>query len=207
MTKILISISNRDLSKVISLYLNKLNISTDIANDGIQALVKLQTDTFDYLIIENDIVRLSAKEVLDELKEKNINIFTICIKNKSSIDYSDLIDNNFDLIVPKPFNIKSILDIINEDYNLVSEELILDSNNRNIKYEDSEVHLNVLELLVLKKITESNRLEINELESIFKELKYNMISNYVESLNYKLNKIKYLYNIKPIEKGYELVKL
>ncbi len=204
--KILISISDRSLSKAIAIYFNRLNIENDIANDGIQSLEKLTNNKFDYLLVEDDIVRLNAKELLEKLKNKNIDIFSICIKNKAHINYKDLIDNDFDLIIPKPFDIKDVLEIIKADNkNLNSNDLAIAYETRCIKFIDKEIHTNLLELKIMDYMIQNKKIVVDDLYSIIKGKNYNLISNYIESLNYKLKKINYPYNIKPIEKGYELV--
>ncbi len=204
--KMLISISDRDLSKSISIYLSRLNIDNDIANDGIQALEKLTDSSFDYLLIEKDIVRLNAKELLEALKEKGIKVFSVCIIDKSTIDYSDLIDNDFDLIVPKPFDMKLVLDILNEKVNsLNSNDLVLNLEDGTIKFHEKLTHINLLEIKILNELISNKKIDIEKLNSIIKDDRLSVVTNYIESINYKLNKLLYPYNIKPIEKGYELV--
>ena len=204
----LIAISDRDLSKAISLYLDKRKIENDIANDGIQALMKLVADHFDYLLIEDDIVRLEAKDVLERLKERNIKVLSISIKNRTVIDFNDLIDNEFDLVVPKPFDIKDILEIIEDNKsNIEAKDLSLDYDKGIIKYKDKVIHLTIPELRILDKLLANNKIEIDEIVSIIRVNNLNVISNYIEAINYKLKQIEYLYNAKTIEKGFELVNL
>ncbi|MCR5112698.1 MAG: hypothetical protein K6A63_02040 [Acholeplasmatales bacterium] len=206
--RMLISISDRDVSKAISIYLNKKNIENDIANDGIQALMKLVGEQFDSLLIEDDIVRLEAKDVLERIKERNIKVTSISIKNKTVIDWLDLIDNEFDLVVSKPYDIKSVLEIITSNHkDYLNNDLKLDYTNGLINYKDNDAHLTIPELMILEKLLNDKKIETEEIKYILKEGNLNVISNYIEAINYKLKKINYICNIKSIEKGYELVNL
>ena len=170
--------------------------------------MKLVADHFDYLLIEDDIVRLEAKDVLERLKERNIKVLSISIKNRTVIDFNDLIDNEFDLVVPKPFDIKDILEIIEDNKsNIEAKDLSLDYDKGIIKYKDKVIHLTIPELRILDKLLANNKIEIDEIVSIIRVNNLNVISNYIEAINYKLKQIEYLYNAKTIEKGFELVNL
>jgi len=121
--RILIVEEYRDLSNMLTSLL-KFTHEVDSSNDGVQALDKLTNNDYDLVILEEEIPRISCDKIGKKLKLIGKNPLLIKIINKSTVEYSDLTNNElYYALLPKPFKIEWLVDIIDNVENKIDTSM------------------------------------------------------------------------------------
>lgn len=114
--KALVVIEDRDLSAALARAIESINISIEVANDGIQAINSF-IDDYDFLLVDENITRVSVKEVISSFKEK-YHKKIVFIANDSYEKQEKLISYNCDEILFRPFTNDELLNAINQILNM-----------------------------------------------------------------------------------------
>lgn len=104
MKRILLGESERDLSLAIKRFLELFDVDCNITNDGVQTLNEFINNDYEYVILDDDLPRISSSDVVKKLREKKDNIKIILLSNKS-IGYDN---EDCDLVLPRPFTSKEL---------------------------------------------------------------------------------------------------
>ena len=83
MAEILLAESERDLSISIKRYLDLFNVNVDVVNDGAQTINEFSNKKYDVVIIDDNLSRIKATDVIRMIKKQNCNIKIILLSNKS----------------------------------------------------------------------------------------------------------------------------
>lgn len=115
MSNILIVEDDKELSNIMKLELSHEGFTVDCAYDGREGLEKIQTGTFNMLLLDVMIPRLSGLEVLRKLRsEIHSDIPVILVTARSeTIDKVDGLNSGADDYISKPFKIEELLARIN----------------------------------------------------------------------------------------------
>ena len=124
--KILLLEDDPILNELIEEYLNSLNYSVDVAFDGEEALDFIKKNSYDLLLLDVGVPNINGFELLEYLKELNIDIPTIFI---TSLDSAKDIEKAFNIgcddYIKKPFELKELevrINYIKKIYKLDSSE-------------------------------------------------------------------------------------
>lgn len=108
--KLLLVEDERDLSKVIKRILEYSKYEVDTAFDGLEALDKLQCNTYNLIILDVMMPKMDGFSVLKQIRKSNINIPILMLTARSEIDDKVLgLDNGADDYLTKPFQVKELL--------------------------------------------------------------------------------------------------
>lgn len=181
MTKILIIDDDRDISELVSLILKKENIDSDIINDPIEALKKLEKGENDYNLILLDIMmpELSGTELCSKIRDKiTIPIIFLSAK-KELIDKMLGYEIGGDDYITKPFDntelvlkIKSHLRLNKRVSNnkcgkiITIGDISLNEESFEVKKNDIPIELSTREFELLKYLMENAGIALSK-EQIF----------------------------------------
>ena len=111
--KILLAEQSRAVSFALRRLLEGKGHSVETAYDGVQALERLQNDTFDLLIAETDLPRINGRSLARTAKIRGIKVPTIGILPTSEVTKEDLAESEgMDALLPKPYFAKELLSMI-----------------------------------------------------------------------------------------------
>ncbi len=181
MTKILIVDDDKDISELVSLILKKENIDSDIINDPIEALKKLEKGENDYNLILLDIMmpELSGTELCSKIRDKiTIPIIFLSAK-KELIDKMLGYEIGGDDYITKPFDntelvlkIKSHLRLNKRVSNnkrgkiIMIGDISLNEESFEVKKNDIPIELSTREFELLKYLMENAGIALSK-EQIF----------------------------------------
>ena len=156
--RILLAEDARALSVALAKALRALSHTVDCVYDGYQALDKLSFGEYDCFICERILPRLGGDAVAREAKKRNSHIRTICFLPSSAYKGEDVFP--FDVALPKPFGIDTLLEVIGrlesvsgvETYGFVT----LDYDRRELFYKGKAVNLTLPELDTTKSVVNAS---------------------------------------------------
>jgi CheY-like chemotaxis protein len=112
--RILIIDDSPTLRKVLSYLLKKKNIDTDLAQNGREGLQKLETESYDLIILDMNMPVMGGMEVLNHLKQKRDFQIPILILTANNEVRDQGLALGASYFLTKPFRPRSILDSIAE---------------------------------------------------------------------------------------------
>lgn len=206
MIKILIIEDDSKISKMLQTLLMKNNYDTETAFSGTEAILLLEKNSFDLILLDLMLPGLSGEEVLKRIT-KEYETPVICISAKDDLNTKiQLIQNGADDYITKPFNneelivrIGAVLRRVNK--NLTNnntkvfkfKNLILDSENRSVHIDNQSIELTVKEYSILELLITSPKkvfTKQNIFESIWSEeyvVDERAVTVHVSNLRNKLN--------------------
>lgn len=162
MNKILIVEDDPQINKMTQILLQKNNYEAVAAFSGTEALLLLERESFDLVLLDLMLPGLSGEEVLSKIKDSHIPI--ICVSAKDDLDTKlNLMRDGADDYITKPFNndelivrIAAVLRRTNRSqapdkgHVLEFKDLELDSENHRVTINKEEVQLTVKEYKILE---------------------------------------------------------
>lgn len=138
----------------------KLFYSSDISNDGEEGLYYAKTNTYDLIILDLMLPKLSGTQILAKLRDAGIKtpvlILTACDSTESIIDTLDM---GCDDYLTKPFDINILMArckaLIRRAYSqptpiIKIEELEIDTNRFEVRVKNKPVELTAMEFRLLE---------------------------------------------------------
>ena len=170
MSNILIIDDDKELSNIMKLELTHEGFSAECAYDGREGLEKIQTGSFNMLLLDVMLPRLSGLEVLRKVRnEIHSDIPVILVTARSeTIDKVDGLNSGADDYISKPFKIEELLARINavlrryeKNFN-TGKNVILKNGSiemvpaeMKVKFNEEKQELSRIEFLLLKYFMEN----------------------------------------------------
>lgn len=165
MNKILIVEDDPQLNKMVQTLLRKNNFEVAVAFSGTEALLLLEKETFNLVLLDLMLPGLSGKEVLPKINKLQIPV--ICVSAKDDLETKlGIMRSGADDYITKPFNneelivrITAVLRRMNKGsqpdkaFIYKFKDLVLDRENHIVTINDEPIELtvkeyNILELLI-----------------------------------------------------------
>jgi CheY-like chemotaxis protein len=118
--KVLVVEGNREISQVLSSFVRLLGHETDEANNGREAIRKLQNSRYDIVITDSEIIGVDGAELCKFIKSHIQDIYVIGISGYLSA-LKDLEDAGADICFFKPFCLSELKKAIECFSNLLPE--------------------------------------------------------------------------------------
>ena len=123
--KILIADDSKPARMLTSRALKKYKVEMSEAADGEEAYEKMQSDSFDMVLLDNNMPKMRGVEVLQKLKEegKSANVIMISARNdKATIDTAK--DNGALDYIIKPYKMDQLVEKINETFEKLGKSVL-----------------------------------------------------------------------------------
>lgn len=181
MNKILIVEDEPQINKMIQILLSKNGYDSLQAFSGTEAILLLEKEEFDLVLLDLMLPGLSGEEVLDKINKLQIPV--ICVSAKDDLDTKlQLIRNGADDYITKPFNneelivrIEAVLRRVNKSLSkkessiLKFKNLSLDIENHVVTLDDKTLELTVKEYKILELLM-SNPKKVFTKQNIFESV-------------------------------------
>lgn len=177
MTKILIVDDDKEISGLISLILKKENIESDVVNNPLEVLKKIDNH-YDLILLDIMMPEMSGTELCLKIRNK-VNVPIIFISAKSEIiDKMVCYEMGGDDYITKPFDntelilkIKSYLRLNKRSFNksdnlIVSGDITLNKESFEVKKDNKLIELSTREFELLKYLMENAGIALSK-EQIF----------------------------------------
>lgn len=185
MSKILIVEDDPKISKMLQTLLIKNNYEVESAFSGTEALLLLEKESFDLILLDLMLPGLSGEEVLVKINEQ-FKIPIICVSAKDDLYTKiELIQSGADDYITKPFDngeliarIGAVLRRTNKESAIKKtkifqfKDLVLDSENYSVFINDTPIELTVKEYSILELLITSPKkvfTKQNIFESVWSE--------------------------------------
>ncbi|MFB4168103.1 response regulator transcription factor [Virgibacillus sp. JSM 102003] len=203
---VLIVEDEQKLSRVLQLELNYENYTTEVANNGKQALELLESKKWDLVLLDIMLPELSGMEVLRRFRRKDTNTPIILLTARDQVhDKVSGLDLGANDYVTKPFQIEELLARIrvhlrtqtavvnNGDY-LTVGDLQVDINTREVKRESQQIELTPREFDLLIYLMKNKNIVLTRDQLIEHVWGYdyfgdtNVVDVYIRYLRQKIDK-------------------
>ncbi|WP_092494205.1 MULTISPECIES: response regulator transcription factor [Virgibacillus] len=203
---ILIVEDEQKLSRVLQLELNYENYTTEVANNGKQALELLESKKWDLVLLDIMLPELSGMEVLRRFRRNDTNTPIILLTARDQVhDKVSGLDLGANDYVTKPFQIEELLARIrvhlrkptaavnNGDY-LTVGDLQVDINTREVKRESQQIELTPREFDLLIYLMKNKNIVLTRDQLIEHVWGYdyfgdtNVVDVYIRYLRQKIDK-------------------
>ena len=166
MKKILIVEDEQDIAELLRLYLESEKYSILIADNGIDALQMLNTNSIDMAIVDIMMPQMNGYELIKKIREEG-NDIPIIIVSAKNMDNDKIVGLNIgaDIYITKPFN---PLEVVANVKALFRRCAISEEKKNNIKYDNLELNIDEFNL---KKDNELVNLTTAELKILIKLMK------------------------------------
>ena len=191
------------VAKFLKKALEKRKYSCDIVNDGKDALVSLEANVFDAIVLDINIPNIDGFELCKTIREKGYNAPILMLSARDNVkDKVKGLDLGADDYLVKPFSVDELLARIRSMFRKFSGEkvgqikvkdLVLDINKREVYYNGKSVRISskefkILEYMAFRKDEVVTRNEI--LEHVWGEQEENVFTNTVDvHINYLRRKL------------------
>ena len=149
------------LSKIMKYDFESSGFDVTLVHDGEKAYEMLKKNSFDALLVDWMIPKLSGVELIKRIRDEGMNIFVVMITAKNTeIDLLDGLTAGADLYIKKPFSnrelvlqLKGMLSRFaapNQKKKIESEDIMLDLSTMKAFIHDKEVYLSKMEFNLLK---------------------------------------------------------
>lgn len=163
MDKILIVEDDPKINKMVQTLLRKNQYVVESAFSGTEALLLLEKESFDLILLDLMLPGLSGEEILSKINE-HLQIPVICVSAKDDLDTKlGLIREGADDYITKPFNNEELIvrigavlrrtnksTKINKTNIFRFKDLVLDSENHIVTIDDDPIELTAKEYNILK---------------------------------------------------------
>lgn len=206
MIKILIVEDDLKISTMLKILLTKNHYEVKSAFSGTEAILLLQNESFDLVLLDLMLPGLTGEEVLTKINEQ-FKIPVICVSAKDDLNTKiEVIQGGADDYITKPFNNEELIVRIgavlrrvnngskNTNANIFKfKDLVLDSENHSVHINENPIELTVKEYSILELLI-SNPKKVftkqNIFESIWSEeyiVDERAVTVHVSNLRNKLN--------------------
>ncbi|PJI08175.1 MULTISPECIES: response regulator transcription factor [Clostridium] len=182
MNKILIVEDDPKINKMLQTLLIKNKYTTAAAFSGTEALLLLEKESFDLILLDLMLPGLSGEEILTKINEE-FQIPIICVSAKDDLDTKlGMIRDGADDYITKPFNneelivrIGAVLRRMNKGTSIdktnifTFKDLVLDSENHIVTINNEPIELTVKEYKILKLLI-SNPKKVFTKQNIFESV-------------------------------------
>jgi two-component system response regulator ResD len=121
--KVLVVDDEEDIRFLVRMLLSKNGYEVDEAENGEVALNKLSQKKYDLVVLDIMMPKLDGWGVMRELKKRNLSVNVLMLTAKSDDDSTwEGYKQGATLYVPKPFDNKKLLDMVNFLIGDISEE-------------------------------------------------------------------------------------
>jgi len=107
--RILIAEDSREMADSLSAILKMQGYMVDVVWDGVQAMNQIQTSTYDLIIVEETLPRISGKEIIGQLYKVLPDAKSLCIISSPKISMNDNMQISATMTLVKPFKIDEFL--------------------------------------------------------------------------------------------------
>lgn len=211
--KILIAEDDKDMAKILKIYLEKNGYTVDNAFDGEEAIDKLTQDKYDAVLLDWMMPRISGIEVCEFIKKNNIPIKIMMLTANEGSEYEIRgLTIGADDYLKKPFDIDILLirlkKLVGADEILYHENLTLNKISHQVQVNDNLIRLTPIEFDLLKYFLENKTIVltremlINKIWGFDFEGDWRTVDTHIKRLRQKIggDKIKTHIGI-----GYEMV--
>jgi CheY-like chemotaxis protein len=113
--KILIVDHNKEITEALSFYLDTIDISCTVTNDGQEALQIIRSrEDFDLILLDIAMPDFTGLDVIDQLKKDNLLSRNIVFFTASSINEEELLKHGAKGIIRKPISLEELQSSINK---------------------------------------------------------------------------------------------
>jgi DNA-binding response OmpR family regulator len=210
--KILVVEDNKDVVLIVQRKLTRVNYNVDTAFDGVEALTKINTNTYDLIILDVSLPKKSGLEVLKDIREKGNKTPVLILSGLSEVD--DKVKGlkyGADDYLGKPFDPKELLariEAILRRATAIAEmkykalDLELDLVTRKVSRDGKEIDLSPKEFALLEYLLKHKN-EVVTRQQIAQDVwgyNFDTGTNYVDVyINYLRNSIDKNYQKKLIQ--------
>ncbi len=110
--KILVADDEKEVVDILKEYLEEKGLSADVAFDGKETLNLIKTNNYDIAFIDENMPELSGLEIVEFIKQNNLNVKTVILTGYPAIDESISRAVGADEFLEKPVNLDQIAKII-----------------------------------------------------------------------------------------------
>lgn len=182
MNKILIVEDDQEINKMVQTLLRKNQYETASAYSGTEALLLLEKDTFNLVLLDLMLPGLSGEDVLNHINEHS-KIPIICVSAKDDLNTKlELIRDGADDYITKPFNNEELIVRIGavlrrtnkvsttkDTKKLKFKDLMLDIENHMVTIKGEQIELTVKEYNILELLM-SNPKKVFTKQNIFESV-------------------------------------
>lgn len=182
MNKILIVEDDPQINKMVQTLLRKNKYAAAAAFSGTEALLLLEKESFDLILLDLMLPGLSGEEILAKINEQ-FQIPIICVSAKDDLDTKlGLIRNGADDYITKPFNNEELIVRIGAVLRRMNKgtmadktsifrfkDLVLDSENHAVTIKDEPIELTMKEYSILELLI-SNPRKVFTKQNIFESV-------------------------------------
>lgn len=182
MNKILIVDDDPEINKMVQILLRKNKYVVSSAFSGTEALLLLEKESFDLILLDLMLPGLSGEEILTKINEE-FQIPIICVSAKDALDTKlRLIRDGADDYITKPFNNEELIIRIGAVLRRMSKcattdetnisrfkDLVLDSENHIVTIKNEPVELTMKEYSILELLI-SNPKKVFTKQNIFESV-------------------------------------
>ncbi|MCR5505949.1 MAG: response regulator [Bacilli bacterium] len=217
--KVLIADSNRDLLHSLARVFLHNNDEVKAVFDGVQVIDALNNDTYDILLLNKNIQRITYERIMQHVREKDYAMPILLILDKAYIDLAFLKAPALaDEYITVPFHVEKLFERVKDAVaeskkpeEIIEKEGVTLSNKFYFMKAEEEVHMSVKEYLLMKEFLISFG-EVKNYQELLNcigktHTDLSQLWTYINALNEKLKAIKAKIKIDPeVGKGYKLVK-
>ena len=199
--KILIADDEIELASALAKILRKNNYSVDITNDGEEALLRFEQESYDAIILDIMMPKIDGIEVLKTIRKTNTNVPILMLTAKAEVEDKVLgLDSGANDYLEKPFDTRELLarlrnitrkkeeidnKLILGNISLNRKTFELEGNNKSIKLTNKEFQM--MEMLMQnKKIVISAQQFMDKIWSDDLNIDNNVVWVYISYLRKKL---------------------
>lgn len=109
MAKILVVEDEKDLAELVKNWLGKEHHLVEVATDGLEALIRMETNSFDVVILDLMLPSLDGMEIVKRYRKSGGTAGVIMLTAKGHVDDKELgLDAGADDYLTKPFQLKEL---------------------------------------------------------------------------------------------------
>ncbi len=114
--KILLIDDNKEITEMVSFFLDSSDISCKVVHDGREAMERIRNDKYDAILLDLTLQEFSGYDIFNSLKKddllKNNNIILFTASYISDEDIQKIISDGAKGIIKKPTSIDDILEVL-----------------------------------------------------------------------------------------------
>ena len=208
--KVLIAEDDKDITEILSLYLEKNNFEIYIADNGKKALNIVQTKKIDIALVDIMMPIMNGYELIKEIRKNYLMPIIVESAKITPEDKIGVLKMGADDFISKPFDINEVLARVeaqlrrykafsssktNSNNKLTHKNLTLDIDSRQVQVNGININLTVREFDILELlISNPNKVftRVNLFEAVWKDEfigDYNTVNVHISNLRAKISKI------------------
>ncbi len=174
MNKILVVDDDKDIAKLISIYLTNINFDVVVCHDGLEAL-ELIDDSFNFIILDVMMPNLDGIETCKRIRNQYDTPILFLTAKHSEVDIVEGFLVGADDYLAKPFNVSELVSRINAILKRVAPKqsdkvfacgLEIDRNKYQVIYDDTNIELTKKEFLIIELLSR-HKSKVFSVENIY----------------------------------------